>query len=471
MRRIRWAAGTASLLLLVACGAAPPAAGGSAGAAAATDPVLTQRARALMERALQDNAAFHILADLVAAAPNRLSGGPGADAAVAFCLDRMAQLGLQNVRAEAVMVPRWVRGAPEVCRMLSPRQQELRVCALGGSVATPPGGLTAEVVEVRGFDELQALGTAHVRGRIVFFNRPMPRAFRRTFQAYGEAAPQRTNGAAEAAALGAVAVIVRSLTTAIDDYPHTGSLSYRDGVPRIPAMAICTADAETLSRTLHDGPVRLHLWQDCRDEGEVPSANVVGELVGSELPDEIVLIGAHLDAWDLGQGAHDDGAGCAHVVEALRLLQAIGHRPRRTIRAVLFMNEENGLRGALGYEERHRTGLAAGSHVAAFETDSGGFAPEAFTCSLRGEALLELRRQFDPLRELGMGPLLEGGAGGADISVLQRHGTVLFGMLVQSQRYFDYHHTARDVLAAVNERELALGAAALAYAASVMADR
>jgi hypothetical protein len=210
-------------------------------------------------------------------------------------------------------------------------------------------------------------------------------------------------------------------------------------------MAICTADAEVLSRMLREGPVRVHLWQACRDEGEVESANVVGELVGSEHPEQVVLIGAHLDAWDLGEGAHDDGAGCAHVLEAMRLLLATGYRPRRTIRAVLFMNEENGLKGALGYAARHRAALVGGTHVAAIETDAGGFAPEAFTCSLRGAELAALQKWFEPLRELGMGPLLEG-AGGADISVLKEHGTVLFGMGVAPHRYFDFHHSAQDRL-------------------------
>jgi carboxypeptidase Q len=452
-----------SLLPLAACGAAPEA-------ARAPEPALVQRARDLQERALRDGRAYELLSGLLAAAPSRLSGSPGADAAVAWGLATMRELGLRNVRAEEVMVPKWVRGQRELCSVLSPRSVELSICALGGSVATSPAGLTAEVLEVRSLEELRTIGDA-AQGRIVFVNRPMPRAFRRTFQAYGETAAIRTNGASEAAAVGAVAVLVRSLTTSIDDLPHTGAMLYRDGFRRIPAAAISTQGAETLSAMLREGPVRLHLWLDCQDHGEVPSANVVGELVGSELPDEIVLLGAHLDAWDLGHGAHDDGAGCAHVLEAMRLLQAIGHRPRRTIRGVLFMNEENGLRGALGYAERHRAALEAGSHVAAIETDAGGFAPEAFTCSLRGAELEALRGLFVPLSELGMGTLVEGGAGGADIAVLAPYGTALFGLMVASHRYFDYHHTAADRLEAVNERELALGAAALAYAASVLADR
>lgn len=443
--------------LLVACGASPPPA------------TLNERARALMVQALEEGQAFATLRDLVRVAPKRLSGSPGADAAVRFCLERMQAIGLQDVRAEPVMVPKWVRGPQEQGRVVAPREMELRVCALGGSVATPLEGITAEVIEVKSFEQLQAMGE-QARGKVVFFNRAMPRALRRTFQAYGEAAPQRTSGASEAAARGAVAALVRSLTTSIDEWPHTGSLFYRDDVAKVPAMAVCTADAEVLSRLLREGAVRVHLWQGCADLGEVESANVVGEIRGSEHPGQVVLIGAHLDAWDLGEGAHDDGAGCAHVLEAMRLLVGSGFRPRRTIRAVLFMNEENGLRGAKGYGERHRQELLAHSHVAAIETDAGGFAPEAFTCSLRGVELEAMRPWFEPLRELGMGALLEGN-GGADIGVLREHGTVLFGMGVTPHRYFDYHHSAQDVLATVNERELALGAAALAFAASVLADR
>ncbi len=469
-------AALAAVVLLAGCAGEPGVTeGGRARPAPVAAPARDageRRADALLERALIDEGAFGFLRRLLAAAPNRLSGSAGADAAVAHCLQEMRTMGLANVRAEPVTVPRWVRGAKEACTVVAAAEgvgRELAVCALGNSIGTEVEGVTAEVVEVRSFEELAALGEA-ARGRIVFFNRPMPRAFRRTFQAYGSAAPQRSDGPAAAAAVGAVAALVRSLTTSIDRWPHTGSLSYREGVPVIPAQAVCTEDAEWLSAALRQGPVRLRLWQDCRMEGDVPSANVVGEIIGGERPDEIVLLGAHLDAWDLGHGAHDDGAGCAHVLEAMRLLSSGGDRPRRTIRAVLFMNEENGLRGALDYEALHRDALRRGSHVAAFETDSGGFAPEAFTCSLRGAELAAMRQRLSPLERLGMAPLVEGGGGGADISVLRPHGTVLFGLMVASHRYFDFHHTAQDRLEAVNPRELAVGAAALAFAALAVAD-
>jgi Zn-dependent M28 family amino/carboxypeptidase len=442
--------------ILTACAGSPPPVAADAA---------SQRCARLFERALADNQAIATLAGLLEAAPNRLSGSLGADAAVRWGLAAMQAMGLENVRAEPCTVPKWVRGL-ETAAVEGPDPFELRVVALGGSIGTAPAGVVAEVVEVRSFEQLQALGEA-ARGKIVFFNRPMPRILKRTGPAYGEAVPQRTNGAIEAGKAGAVAALVRSVTTAIDGFPHTGAMHYADGVARVPAAAIATADAEALAARLRQGPVRVRLVLGCRDEGEVPSANVVGELRGTGLPDEIVLLGAHLDAWDIGHGAHDDGAGCAHVLEALRLLQVCGIRPKRTIRAVLFMNEENGLRGAEAYAKAHEHE----HHAAAVETDSGGFTPQGFTCSLAAEQVAELRRAFAPLDEFGAGAFVPGGGGGADIAPLGRRGVPMFLMMVDGHRYFDYHHSARDTIEVVNERELALGAAALAYAASVLAEQ
>jgi Zn-dependent M28 family amino/carboxypeptidase len=437
----------------------PPAAG------TAIDAAWRDRAQMLFARALDENRAIAQLADLIAAAPKRLSGSTGAADAVRFALQRMRDLGLQNVRGEEVTVPQWVRGL-ETAAVTTPRSLPLRVAALGGSIATPKEGIEAELVMVRSFAELAEHGE-RAAGRIVFFNRPMPRALSRTFQAYGEAVPQRTNGAVEAAKAGAVAALVRSVTTSIDEFPHTGAMEYQDGVPMVPAAAVATEDAEALAAMLREGPVRVRLALGCETRGDVTSANVVGELVGRELPDEVVVIGGHLDAWDLGQGAHDDGAGCAHVLEAMRLLRACGIAPRRTIRAVLFMNEENGLRGGRAYARAH----AAERCVAAIETDNGGASPQGFSTSLRGDDADLLRPLFLPLSEFGAGAFVAGGGGGADVGPLGQQGVPLFGLITDGQRYFDYHHSAQDTLDKVNERELALGAAALAYAASVLADR
>ncbi|MGE3173848.1 MAG: M28 family peptidase [Planctomycetota bacterium] len=442
-----------------------PAAPREPAAAAVDDGRWVERARLLFTRALEDNGAIAQLRDLLAAAPKRLSGSPGADAAVAWGVQRMRDLGLDAVRAEPVLVPCWVRGA-ESAAVIGANARPLRVTALGGSVPTPPGGLRAEVVEVRSFEQLRALGE-QARGKIAFFNRPMPRIFARTFRAYGDAVPQRSNGAIEAAQVGAVAALVRSVTTAVDEFPHTGAMRYQDGVDRVPAAAIATADAEALSRLLDAGPVTITLELGCETRPDVMSANVTGELRGSELPDEIVVIGAHLDAWDLGTGAHDDGAGCAHVLEAMLLLRACGIAPRRTIRAVLFMNEENGLRGGEAYADAHVHEL----HVAALETDAGGATPHGLATTFVGADAEALRPLLRPLGDWGAGVLLTGGGGGADIGPLMRRGVPGFGLVTDSQRYFDYHHSALDTIDAVNERELALGAAVVAYTASVLADR
>jgi len=428
----------------------------------------TARLTSLVERALGDNQAIVTLRGLIDVAPKRLSGSPGAAAAVHWALVHMREQGLQNVRAEPCAVPCWQRGE-ERAELAGAAPQPLRVTALGGSINTPPDGVEAEVVEVRSFEQLQELGQ-RAAGKIVFFNRPMPRALRRPGQAYGEAVPQRSNGAIEAGKVGAVAALVRSMTTAIDGYPHTGAMNYDDAVPKVPAAAIATADAELLAAALAKGPVRVRLWLGCRTGEDVPGANVVGELVGRERPDEVVLIGGHLDAWDLGEGAHDDGAGVAHVLEAARLLSACGVQPARTIRVVLFANEENGLHGATAYGVAHADELAR--HVAAIETDAGGFTPIGFSCSLRDAAADAVKTLFAPLQEIGAGTFVGGaGAGGADLAPLHAVDVPCFGLWVDGQKYFDYHHTAADTLAMVNERELALGAAVVAWAASVLADR
>ena len=447
------------IALAAACSTPPPP--------TAADPLAAARCKQLVERALADNQAITLLGGLLQAAPKRLSGSPGSDAAVQWSLATMRAMGLVNVRAEPCLVPQWVRGE-ERAELLGQTAQPLRITALGGSIGTPDGGLEAEVVEVRSFEQLRELGEK-ARGKIVFFNRPMPRALRSVGQAYGEAVPQRSNGAIEAGKVGALAALVRSVTTAIDGNPHTGAMHYDDAVAKVPAAAIATADAEQLAKALQRGPLRMKLVLGCTQGPDVPGANAVGELAGSVTPERIVVVGGHLDAWDLGDGAHDDGAGCIHALEAVRLLQACGIRPRCTIRVVLFANEENGLRGARAYADTHRDEL--GKHVAALESDSGGFAPLGLTTSLRDEAAAAMQQKLLPLQDANAGTFLTGAGGcGADIGPLHNAGVPCFGLLVNSQRYFDHHHTAIDTLAMVNERELALGAAVVAYTLSVLAD-
>jgi Zn-dependent M28 family amino/carboxypeptidase len=348
--------------------------------------------------------------------------------------------------------------------LTSPDAEELRVLALGGSVATPPGGLEAEVVMVRGFEELEGLGE-QARGKIVFFNRPMPRILANTFVAYGQAVDQRGHGAVHAARAGGVAALVRSMTTAIDDFPHTGSLQYDAAVPKVPAAAVSTLGAERLAQMLEGKAVRLRLELDCATHPDVLSANVVGEIPGREKPQEIVLVGGHLDAWDVGHGAHDDGCGSVQSIEALRLLRTAGIRPRRTIRAVLFMNEENGLRGAHEYASAHRQE----KHFAAIEADRGGFEPRGFSTTLKGPDFVRVQEIVRAMDAWGMGATIPGG-GGADIAVLGPMNVPLFGLVTAPHRYFDLHHSERDRIDQVNERELALGAAALAWLAWQLAD-
>ncbi len=429
---------------------------------------------ALVERivgeALESGRAWELLQGLCTAAPHRLSGSAGAEEAVRWAQEALRDAGLANVRVEPCTVPRWERGTTEELVVVAPAElagERLPILALGGSVATPPGGLEADVVVVRSFEELHALGAA-AANRIVLFNRPMDASQRDPFQAYGGAVEQRTRGATEAARAGAVAALVRSMTLRRDDFPHTGALRYVDDLPRIPAAALSTNAADRVARLVEGGAtVRLRLELACRWLDDVPSGNVVGELVGLERPEEVVLIGAHLDAWDVGQGAHDDGAGCVQVLEAARLLNQLGIRLRRTIRVVLFMNEENGLAGARAYEEAHR--LELDRHVLALESDRGGFAPRGFTTDANEEALAILRDAAAHLEEIGAGRVLSGG-GGADIGVLGPSGVVLCGYLPDSQRYFDVHHSARDTLDEVHPRELELGAAAIASLVALVAD-
>ncbi len=433
----------------------------------APDATLAARCEAIFTRALEDSRAITQLRDLVAAAPKRLSGSKGYEDAVVFATQRLHEIGCADVRTEPVMVPCWVRGE-ETAAVTAPAPMQLRVTALGGSVATPPGGIEAEVVMVKSFEQLRELGE-QARGKIVFFNRAMPRAFLRTFQAYGDAVPQRSNGAVEAAKVGATAAIVRSMTTSIDGHPHTGAMRYDDSVPKVPAAAIATADAEALARMLAESkaPVKVKLVLGCRTDPDVMSSNVVAEIRGSDRPDEVVVLGGHLDAWDLGEGAHDDGAGCAQTIEAMRLLVACGIKPKRTIRAVLFANEENGLRGGAAYDAAH----ANERHVAAIETDSGGATPFGFSCTVARDQADPFRALLAPLAAYHCDAFAPGGGGGADIGPLAARGVPCFGLVTDSQRYFDYHHSALDVVANVNERELALGAAAVAYLAVALADR
>lgn len=419
----------------------------------------------LYELSRTDGRAFAYLKDLCETAPRRLSGTADAERAVAWGQRVLTEMGFEGVRAEPVRVPRWRRGSVASLQMIP--GPEFSITALGGSVPTPVGGIEAEVVMVRSFEQLRAMGDA-AKGKIVFFNRPMNPRLRNTFIAYRNAVGQRGSGAVEAAQVGAVAAVVRSMTTSLDDFPHTGAMGYRDGVPRVPACAISTKGAEQLALLVRAGTVRLRLELDCRMDGEVMSANVVGDYRGSSRPEEIVLIGGHLDSWDLGQGAHDDGAGIAHCLGAVHLLQQAGIRPARTIRVVMFMNEENGLRGAAAYPEAHMQEMDR--HVASIESDRGGFEPRGFTTSAREARLAELQAMLEPLRKYGMGAVVPAG-GGPDIRPLGPLGVELFALLPESKQYFDFHHSAKDVLDNVVPETMERGAFALAFLVARLANQ
>jgi Zn-dependent M28 family amino/carboxypeptidase len=395
----------------------------------------------------------------------RLSGSPQAEAAVAWTLQEMRRDGLAGVRTEKVMVPHWVRGA-EAASIVAPVSQHLAVTALGMSDPTPPGGVTAEVAEVASFDELHALGDK-VRGKIVFYNKPIEA--HADGSGYGSAAGLRYRGAAEAGKQGAVATLIRSLGTISARLVHTGTHAYEEGGPRIPAAAISAEDAELIHRLGAKGEaVKVHLTLGCKTLPDVESANVIGELRGRTLPGEVVVIGGHLDSWDLGTGALDDGAGVAVSMEALRILKKLNLRPRRTIRAVLFMNEENGSRGGKTYFETHRGEME--KHVAAIESDAGAGHPMGFSVKSGAGGEATLRSLAGRLARIGATTVEAGGEGGVDISPMLAAGVPLLGLRQDMTEYFDWHHTAGDTLDKVNPRDLADNAAALAFMAYALAD-
>lgn len=391
----------------------------------------------------------------------RLSGSANAEKAVQYTKAELENLGLDKVWLQEVMVPKWVRGETEVGYFSSKGNRfDVNICALGGSIATQKDGLKANIIEVKSFEELEALGNK-VKGKIVFFNGAMQADLINTFEAYGGCSKQRYAGAFEAGKLGAVGVIVRSLNLRQDDFPHTGSMSYQD-LPesqRIPSAAISTNDANALSKALaSDTNLEFYFKQNCKQYDDVLSYNVIGEITGSEFPDEYMIVGGHLDSWDLGDGSHDDGAGVVQSMEVLRLLKESGITPKRSIRVVLFMNEENGLRGGRKYAEVAKANNE--THIFALESDSGGFTPRGFSFDCSDANLAQIE-QWRSLFKPYLIHFFEKGYSGADIGPLKNDNIVLAGLRPDSQRYFDHHHAANDTFDAVNKRELELGAATM----------
>jgi hypothetical protein len=422
-----------------------------------------QQLKTFFDTSLLDGHAYEWLDYLTNRIGSRLSGSLGAERAVAWTKAELEAMGLDRVYLQAVKVPKWVRGAKEFALIETAPGVTFNVpiAALGGSVATPSVGLKAFVVEVQGIEELKALGRAQIEGKIVFFNRPMQADLISTFQAYSGCVDQRYSGAKEASAYGAVGVIVRSMNLRLDDLPHTGAMSYgdQDVSKRIPAAAISTNAAEKLSKLLKLEPNLKFLFrQQCKTYPDVWSHNVIGEITGSEFPNEIIVVGGHLDSWDLGDGAHDDGAGVVQSMEVLRLFKATGYKPKRTIRVVLFMNEENGLRGGNAYADNAL--LTGERHIFALESDAGGFTPRGFSFNCSDEEFAQVE-SWKPLFKPYLIHYFEQGGSGADIRPLKNKYNVLAGLRPDSQRYFDHHHAENDTFDAVNKRELELGAATM----------
>lgn len=412
--------------------------------------------RSIYNRALTQQQGYKWLKELTDIGP-RFAGTEEANTAVFRFQEILDSLGFKT-QIQEVTVPVWKRGPQEKSSYsINGQTFKLDVCALGGSVATPENGLNAEVVEITNFDQLDSV---NLKGKIAFFNIPMDPTFIRTFYAYGSAVKQRWAGAMEASKRGAIGVVIRSLSSSINDYPHTGSMTYAGSEKKIPAAALSTRSAERLSQALKENEsLKLALEMGCQWQDSATSYNLIADLPGTENPDEYILIGGHLDSWDLGTGAHDDGAGSMHAMHAAYLLKELNIRPKRTLRLVFFMNEEFGLNGAKTYAKLAKEESI--NHVIAYESDGGGFSPRGISMVAPDTIVEKIRSFRDLLEPYGIHRFGVGGAG-ADINQIAADDIVMIGMRPDSQRYFEVHHSARDVFANVNARELELGSATMA---------
>lgn len=416
----------------------------------------------IFDTALTQGKSYEWLRDLTSNIGGRMSGSPEAALAVKWGERVMRETELDSVWLQPAIVPHWVRGGKEVAYYITNGKKfKMAVCALGSSIATPKNGITAEVIEVRSIKEAEALG-AKAKGKIIFFNRPFDNTLIRTFSAYGGAVDQRGNGAATVGKFGALAVIVRTMTNNINDYPHTGTMRYGD-IPKseyIPAAAISTLAAENLSKSLKENPnLKAYLKQSCKNLSKENSFNVIGEIRGSENPEKIIVVGGHLDSWDLGDGAHDDGTGIVQSLEVLHILKTNNIKPKNTIRVVFFMDEEQGGGGANAYAAAAK--LNKEIHIGGLESDSGGFTPRGFSIDANAANTDLLKSWKKLLAPYGLHDIEKGGSG-ADVGKLKAENVTLVGFRPDPQRYFDYHHAATDTFDKVNKRELELGSASMA---------
>jgi carboxypeptidase Q len=417
--------------------------------------------RKIYDQALSFGHSYEDLRSLCKDVGARLSGSSQAEMAVEWGRNKLQSYNFDKVYLQEIQVPHWERGTKESAWIKTKEGKliSLKILALGGSVGTN-GTLRAELVVFRSLDDLKKAKESDVTGKIVLLNQPFDEKMINTFKAYGACYPIRGDGAVEAAKLGAVGVVVRSLGSSQDLHPHTGSMHYDDNVNKIPAAAIATEQADLLDDLSKKEKLEFIFELDCKSLPDVKSYNVIGEITGTEFPNEIITFGGHLDSWDAGEGAHDDGAGIIHSIEALRILKALNFKPKHTLRVVLFMNEENGNKGGLTYATWSKE--RGEKQIAALESDRGGFAPRGFSCDGSNEqvALLQsFEEKFEPY-ELHV---FEKGYGGVDINPLKNsfEGIPLFGFVPDSQRYFDFHHAESDVFESVNKRELELGCAAV----------
>ncbi|CAL2108763.1 carboxypeptidase Q [Tenacibaculum sp. 190524A02b] len=416
----------------------------------------------LFNTALTDGKSYEWLRDLTTNIGGRLSGSKEAEQAVVWGEKLMKEVGLDSVWLQPVMVPHWVRGEKEKASyMHNGSSFNVPICALGFSIATPNNGITAEVIEVKSLKEAKTLGEK-AKGKIVFYNGAFDNTLINTFKAYGGCVGQRYAGAAAVGEFGAVGVIVRSMTNGINDYPHTGSMSYGE-LPKeqhIPAAAISSRAAENLSKHLKENPnLKFYFKQSCKTLPDAPSFNVVGQINGSKTPDKIMVVGGHLDSWDLGDGAHDDGTGIVQSLEVAYLFKKNGIKPKNTLRVVFFMNEENGLRGATEYARLAKENKEV--HISALESDAGGHTPRGFSIEANEKNNKLVKSWKKLLAPYGLHDFTTGGSG-ADIGPLKDEHVTLVGYRPDPQRYFDYHHTVTDTFDKVNKRELELGSASMA---------
>ncbi len=415
----------------------------------------------IVDETMTHSTAFENLRKLCKQAGPRLSGSPAFAKAVSLVSVMMKVINPDTVYLQQCMVPHWVRGEKERGQINLPggKKYDLNLCALGNSVGTGAKGITADIVEINSMQQLNQLGLTGIKGKIVFFNFPMNPTYIRTFRAYGESGVSRTRGPSLAGKYGAVGAMVRSLSSNLTDYPHTGTTVYNDSFPKIPAVAISTNDAEYLSNQLKKQTVKGFFRTTSKMLPDAIGYNVVAEIRGSHIPEEIITVGGHLDSWDLAEGANDDGSGVVQSIEVLRSLIALGIKPKRTIRAVAFANEENGLRGAQKYLEEAKS--KSEKHLFAMESDAGGFTPRGFGLDMPATQMQKIFQWKNLFYPYGVYDFSAGG-GGSDIAPLKAIGTALVGLSPDSQRYFDIHHAATDVFENVSERELNLGAANMA---------